>query len=167
MMRSASDSHSAVSAPGRAGRDRLETAGDGEPAVRPGPVLQFPDAGVGLLPPLPDGGGGGLGRFPVLGVEPVAPSGDRVQLQRFAEDVELELGLDLVADDVESTGVAGQVEVALAAGRARRLSCMPATSWSPCSSSRSVTNLTLWSSRWSSPIAAAAMPAKQRSRIQT
>jgi hypothetical protein len=49
----------------------------------------------------------------VSGVEPVQPTSRGEQQQCLAEDVELELGVDVVADDVVAPGVAGQVQPAL------------------------------------------------------
>ncbi|MFF2147001.1 hypothetical protein [Kitasatospora sp. NPDC058190] len=44
-----------------------------------------------------------------VGIEPIMAGGGEQQ-QALAGDVELELAVDLVADDVEATRLAGQVE---------------------------------------------------------
>ena len=76
-------------------------------------VLELPDAGIGLLPAGADRVRGDPGRAPGAGVEPPVPGGGGEQEQRLAEGVELELLVHPVADQVESAGVAGQVETAL------------------------------------------------------
>ena len=57
------------------GRNGAKPGGGGEPAVGPGLVVDFPDAGVGFGPAPGDGARGGFGGLPVVGVEPVVAGG--------------------------------------------------------------------------------------------
>ena len=85
--------------------------------MRPCTVLELPDPGIRFLPTLADRGGGRLRSLPMFCVESVPPRSDGEQLQRLAEHVELKLGRHMITDDVESAGIAGQVEVSLARDR--------------------------------------------------
>ena len=51
--------------------------------------------------------------YPRSGEEAISLRSDREQLEGFAEDVELELVPDLVTDNVESTWIAGKIQVPL------------------------------------------------------
>ena len=66
----------------------------------PALVLDLPDAGVGLGPAAADRLDGEPGCSPASGVEAIVPGGEGEKLQGFAEDVELELPVDVVSDDV-------------------------------------------------------------------
>jgi hypothetical protein len=85
----------------------------GQPAVRPGPVIDFPYSGVVFLPALRDRPGGDLSRPPAARFQPVVPGRGGEQQQRLTQGIELELAVHPVADQVESAGVPGQVEPAL------------------------------------------------------
>ena len=99
---SASQSPAAVPACGSRAAARSPAYAD-QPAVRPGLVVDFPDAGVGFGPPGGDRVCGGDRGCPVVGVEPVGPAGRGEQEERFTEDVELELLVGPVADQVLAT----------------------------------------------------------------
>ncbi len=81
-----------------------------QPAVAPAFVVQFPYPCLGLLPAFPDRVSGGLHRAPAVGVQVIVTGRGGQQQQRFPEGVELELGVDMIADDVVAAGVAGQVQ---------------------------------------------------------
>ncbi|GAA3481977.1 hypothetical protein GCM10018966_065090 [Streptomyces yanii] len=85
--------------------------------MRPTVVVEFPDPGVRLPVAGGDRVGGGERGVPAVGVEPVVAGGGGEQQQAFAEDIELELAVDAVADDIEAARVAGQVEPALVGHR--------------------------------------------------
>ena len=68
------------------------------------------------------------------------------QQQRLAERVELELGVDVVADDVGAARVAGQVERALVGHRVRRRRCRRAPGAARRRAAASATNATASSS---------------------
>ena len=76
-------------------------------------VVELPDPGVGLVVAALDRGDRDVDGLDVLGVEVVVPGGRGEQQQRLTERVELELGVDVVADDVGAAGIAGQVQRAL------------------------------------------------------
>ena len=99
--------------PARTAGSPAKPGGADEPAVGPGTVVDLPDSSVGLLPSGFDGCGGNLGGADAVGTDPVVAGGGREEQERFAERIELELAVDVVADQVVATRVAGQVEAAL------------------------------------------------------
>lgn len=84
----------------------------------PGPVVEFPDSRVGFVPPQGDGIGRDLSGPPAVCVQAVVPVGGGEQEQCLAEDVQLELLVDPVADPVVAAWVAAQPEGALVGDQA-------------------------------------------------
>lgn len=70
----------------------------------PVPVAQFPDPGVRLPPPLPDGVRGDAGGRPAVVVHTAVLGRGGEEQQGFTEAVELELPVDVIADPVVATG---------------------------------------------------------------
>lgn len=92
------------------GRDRPKSCCADQPGMRPVTIVQFPDTGIGILPAVLDGGYSGGDGLVMIAAEVVMAGGDGEQQQCLAEGVELELGIDVVADDVVPAAVAGQVQ---------------------------------------------------------
>ena len=72
--------------------------------MRPAPVVQLPDTGIGPAPALANRGNGRKDRAVGVTVEAVMGRGSRKQQQRLAEDVELELGIRVITGDVGPPG---------------------------------------------------------------
>ena len=77
--------------------------------MSPAPLIDLPDAGVGITPPGLDGRDGCLDGSPVLGVQVVMTCSGGEEQQGLPQGVQLELPVDPVANLVGTAGVAGKV----------------------------------------------------------
>ena len=80
-----------------------------EPGVGPALIIEFPDAGVGLVPPTLDGGNTGFYRSPIFAGEMIVTPGRGQEKQDLTEGVELKLSVDPVADLVETPWISLQM----------------------------------------------------------
>ena len=71
--------------------------------------FELPDPVVRFFPAPANGVGRQLNGFPVVVVEPVVPGGDSQQQEGFAEAVQLELGVDMVASSDFSARITRQM----------------------------------------------------------
>ena len=99
--------------PGRS----AEAGGTDQPAVGPNSVVDLPDPGICVLPPLRNGISRNLRRLLTAEVEAIEAGSRSEEQECFAEGIELELLVDVVADKVKPSRIAGQVDAMLIGNR--------------------------------------------------